>query len=241
MDYRDYQAGVPGDFFWFKAKRQLISILLGKLDTGGSSRILNVGAGTGEDISVIKKAGEIYVIDIEPQALEMVPEGLTVEKRLGDVCQIPYADEFFDMVLAFDVLEHVENDAAAVKEIIRVLKPGGAFVFTVPAFNFLYSSHDRALSHFRRYNKATLRALLRDLTCVELSYWVFSLFLPVALQRLMKRREPVPKVHYMNLPGALNTAFYRLLNIENFLIKHRVPLPLGTAIYGIYRADKGKK
>ncbi len=236
MDYKDYQTGATREFFWFKAKEQLIGVLLSRARSENGLKILNMGAGTGDDLSVIKQFGEIYVIDIDPNALELIPKELIVEKKLCDACNIPYPDDFFDLVVAFDVLEHIEDDITAINEIGRVMKPNGVFVFTVPAFNFLYSSHDRALNHFRRYDKATIKNRLSNFSCLELGYWVFSLFLPVAIQRLLKRNESAPKVHYIAFPRFINHIFYSLLRVENWLIKHRVGLPIGITIYGIYQS-----
>jgi len=235
MDYKDYQTGVTKEFFWFKAKRQLIDVLLNKLNSEKKLKILNVGVGTGEDLLVIKQFGEIYGIDTEPEALKLIPKELIFEKKVCDACHIPYPDDFFDLVVAFDMLEHSEDDIAAIKEINRVLKPNGFFVFTVPAFNFLYSSHDKALNHFRRYDKSIIKNRLANFLCLELGYWVFSLFLPVAIQRLLKRKECDSKVHYIVLPKFINNIFFSLLRIENLLIKHRIALPIGITIYGIFQ------
>jgi len=133
------------------------------------------------------------------------------------------------------VLEHIENDVMAINEIYRVLKSEGFFIFTVPAFSFLYSSHDRALNHFRRYDKKTIKACFSKFKPIELGFWIFSLFLPAALERILKRKESNPKVHFTKLPKPINDVFYYLLRIENYLIKHGIPLPVGITIYGIYQ------
>lgn len=235
MDYRDYRAGATKDFFWHRAKIQLIEVLLNKITPEGKLKILNVGVGTGDDLSVINQFGEIYVIDIDSNALELIPQEFIFEKKVSNACHLPYADNFFDLALAFDVLEHIENDVLAIDEIYRVLKSEGFFIFTVPAFSSLYSSHDRALNHFRRYDKETLKILLSRFKSVELGFWVFSLFLPVAIQRILKRKGSDSKVHFVKLPTFINDIFYYLLRIENYLIKHGVPLPIGMTIYGIYQ------
>jgi ubiquinone/menaquinone biosynthesis C-methylase UbiE len=235
MDYRDHQAGATKDFFWFRSKLHLISILLDKINIDTRLKILNLGAGTGDDIDVVSRFGDVYVIDIDPNAIKLIPDEAVFEKKICDACDMHYPDNYFDLVVAFDVLEHIEEDALVVNEIHRVLKPGGYFIITVPAFNFLYSSHDKALAHFRRYNKGTLRALLSDFDCREIGYWVFSLFIPVAVQRLLKRNAPNSEVHHMQLPGILNSLLYAMLKVENLIIKHKIPLPFGTTIYGIFQ------
>lgn len=235
MDYKDYQAGATKDFFWHKAKIQLISILLNKVKSDKRLKILNVGAGIGDELPVVHEFGELYVIDIDPNALELIPQELVFEKKVCDACHMSYPDSFFDLVVAFDVLEHVENDIELINEIYRVLKPRGVFIFTVPAFNFLFSSHDKALNHFRRYDKRTIKNRLSSFKCIELGYWVFSLFLPVAAQRLLNRKSSTHEVHFMRLPKIINNILYYLLKTENWIIKHSVPLPVGITIYGIYK------
>lgn len=235
MDYKDYQAGATKEFFWHRAKIQFIEVLLNKLEKGEKLRILNLGAGTGDDLPVISQFGDVYIIDIDSNALRMVSDKFVYEKKVCDACHLPYPDNFFDLALAFDVLEHIESDSQAVSEVHRVLKSDGRFIFTVPAFSFLYSAHDRALHHFRRYNVSTIKGRLSQFELLESGFWVFSLFLPVAVQKLIKRRASEDKVHFMKLPAPINSFFYYLLKIETYLIKHGISLPVGITIYGIYQ------
>jgi Methylase involved in ubiquinone/menaquinone biosynthesis len=235
MDYQDYLSGATKDLFWFKAKNGLIEVLLNKLEFENKLKILNLGAGTGDDLSIINRFGETYVIDKNQKALDLIPKDRVVEKKLCDACDISYPDVFFDVVVAFDVLEHIEKDFIALNEIHRILKPSGFFIFTVPAFNFLFSSHDRNLNHFRRYNIKMIRNLLSKFHCLDLGFWVCTLFIPLAIQRLLKRKEAVLKNPYPRLPKIINGFFYYLLTAENFLIKHGIPLPIGTTIFGIYQ------
>ena len=233
MDIRDYESEVGKDFFWFRAKVELIGVLLRRLDSDRGRKILDIGAGTGDDLAVIAGVGDVYAVDSDPKCLNLVPDELVAEKRCADACDLPYEESFFDLVVAFDVLEHIEDDERAIGEIHRVLKPGKSFVFTVPAFDWLFSSHDRALGHFRRYDKKTARRLLSAFRCVKLGYWMFSLFGPVAIHRLLKRRDANPKVSYPRLPLALNELFYRVLDLDTKLIEHGYTLPFGTSLFGI--------
>jgi ubiquinone/menaquinone biosynthesis C-methylase UbiE len=113
---------------------------------GGELRILNIGAGAGDDLPVIGSFGKVTVIDVDEKALDMIPEGACEEKMPGDACALPFEDNTFDLAVAFDVLEHIEDDVKAVAELNRVLKTGGRFIFSVPANQSLFSSHDRALA-----------------------------------------------------------------------------------------------
>ena len=106
---------------------------------------------------MLKKFGKIYAIDIDKKALDLIPNNICFEKKIANVNDLPYSDNFFDLIVAFDVLEHIKKDSGAIKEIHRVLKKKGYFIFSVPAFPILFGSHDRALNHYRRYNKKTLK------------------------------------------------------------------------------------
>ena len=237
MDYKDIEAGATEDFFWFKAKLELIDILLAKAGIKNRIKILSAGCGIGRELEVIKKYGDIYVIDIDPRVIARLPDGLCVGKKVDDVCGTNlYPDNFFDMVVAFDLLEHCKDDTLAIKEIHRMLKPDGLFIFTVPAFQSLFSGHDRALRHYRRYNRGTLKEHLSQFKNREAGFWACSLFLPIAIERLLKRNKTA--VYYRPLPAFINNLFYKLLRVENWFIKYRIQLPIGTTIYGIYQAKK---
>lgn len=238
MDYRDYEAGATKDYFYFKAKGELMGTLLAKTGKEKDRKILEVGAGTGDDIESVARLGEVYVLDINSDALDLIPDELVIEKKCCDVNKIPYPANYFDLVLLFDVLEHVEDDKKVMKEIRRVLRDGGHLILTVPAFNILYSTHDKALGHIRRYNMREVAEKLSMLNKQETGYWVSLFFAPIAITRLVSRILSTgenAKPHLMRLPGPVNEVLYRLLRFENWLIGRGVRLPLGLTIYGIYQ------
>lgn len=155
MDYEDYKRGTKKSNFWFKAKNHLVEEQFRKLKKQ-NLKILNLGAGTGDDLEVLNKFGKVYVIDINKKELDLIKDNDCVEKKVADACKLPYKNDFFDVVTSFDVFEHIERDDIAVKEVYRVLKKGGSLIFSVPAFQGLYSAHDKALAHFRRYSKKSI-------------------------------------------------------------------------------------
>ena len=232
MDYKDYQAGATNDHFWFKAKSELIHALMVQGAKGSSLKILNVGVGTGDDVPILARFGTIYVLDIDQKALDLVDASYVIEKRQGDACLLPYANEMFDMVVSFDVMEHVEHDQKMVDEINRVLKKNGTYIFTVPAYNWLYSAHDRVLNHYRRYNRTMIHALLSKFENIRLGSWFFFLFFPAVVKRLLNKKSVQSEVP--QLPGWLNTICYGLLNFENWCISKRISFPFGLTLYGIY-------
>lgn len=233
MDYTDYIDGQTGDFFWFKSKKELIHILL-KKSKGKKLKILNIGAGTGADLEIISKFGETYIIDINRKALDLIPPNFYFEKKVCDATALPYGNDYFDIICSFDVFEHIKDDKKAVLEAYRVLKKGGFLFFTVPAFNFLFSSHDKALHHYRRYNPKSLYNLLNKFEYGYFSYWNSILFIPIAILRILKKRSG-SKTDYFRLPSILEKIFLNLLSIENRLIKKGYRLPFGLSLVGFFR------
>jgi len=232
MDYKDFMAGYTKNFFWFKAKNELIKILVLKA-CGGKKRlrILNIGVGVGDELEILNEFGSNYVVDKDPNALSAIDGRFCKEKKLADACDLPYEDDFFDVVVSFDVFEHIADDARSAGEIRRVLKKHGALVFTVPAFSFIMSSHDKALHHLRRYDKKRLDDLLRQFEKRNFYYWNSLLFIPVAIVRILKRGSK-GKIDKIYLFSWINDFFYDLLAIDNFLIKRGRSFPVGLTIAG---------
>ena len=234
MDYEDYLAGEAGAKFWFRAKNNLIDILMVRISKFYKKKrlkILNIGAGTGYELKILNKYGDNYVTDINKDALNLIDQNLYVEKRAVDACNLPFKDNFFDIVVCLDVLEHIQNDHKVAIEIYRVLGKKGKLVFTVPAFQILFGNHDLALNHIRRYNKKKIERLLKRFKNLRLYYWNFILFLPIAYMRLIKRNFK-PKVERIKYFKFLDNFFYLILKIENLCIKYDIPLPFGLSIVG---------
>lgn len=231
MDYKDLEAGQTNEHFWFKAKKELIDTLMKK--TVGDKkqlRILSIGVGTGDDLDVLSKYGQNYITDVDEISLSVIDPKLYLEKKVSDACNLPYEDNFFDVVISCDVFEHIDNHTKAASEVHRVLKTDGVLVFTVPAFQFLFSSHDVALQHFRRYNKTKIKNLLSAFE-TNIFFWNSLLFIPMAITRILNKNSK-PKVDQGNVPSWLNTIFYHLLKFDNFLIKHNLSMPVGLSLVG---------
>ncbi len=236
MDYKDVLLGRTSDVFWFQARTYLIDRMLGKLNIA-NAKILNIGCGTGHNMEVISHYGEVYVIDKNTQALELLPKGTYIEKKVCDACGLDYPDNFFDVVVSFDVFEHIQNDLNAVAEVRRVLKPNGKLVVTVPAFPFLFSAHDEHLKHYRRYTKRMLRLLLRSFSNLKLNYWNATLFIPNCIikvfELILHRDAKRLRLNYYHaLPRFIDRLFYWCLRLEIYLIQRNIPLPFGVSLIG---------
>jgi len=202
-------------------------------------KILNVGCGTGGTIDMLEKLGTTQNVDIADEAIRfMNKRGYKNITKVDDI-KLPFKDESFDLVGAFDVLEHIEKDVDALKEWKRVIKSDGAVLITVPAYQWLWSGHDVSLYHKRRYTTRLLaeRAKAAGLKVEKTSYAiVFSLPLIVGFRLLNKalRRSTDSETSYVDLPEPINTLFTRALYLEARL--HRVmSFPAGTSVVAVLR------
>ena len=202
-------------------------------------KILNVGCGTGGTIDMLEKFGMVDNVDISDEAINFMKK--RGYKRLTKVygVALPFKDKAYDVVGAFDVLEHIEQEADALKEWRRVLKDEGSIIITVPAYQWLWSGHDVSLYHKRRYTikRLAIAAKGAELTPEKLSYAiVFSLPLITGFRFLNKilRRKTDAETSYVDVPRFINTIFTRLLYIEARL-HSKIRFPAGTSVVAVLR------
>jgi SAM-dependent methyltransferase len=136
------------------------------------------------------------------------------------------------------VLEHLDDDLASIKNVYYILKPGGYFIITVPAFNFLWSGHDAAMHHKRRYGKKDLVRRLKscDFSVEICTFWNFFLFPAVAVIRVLRDRRRCDLITDLkDLPQIVNRLLLQILRVENILIGGGIPFPFGVSILCICR------
>ena len=192
MDIATYaaEAAIEADHWWFVGRRLLFSDLIKGLGLPRDAEILDVGTSTGTNLRLLRNLGfaRITGVDQSPDAIRFCAEKGLGAVRLGDVRSLQLPDRRFDLVLATDVIEHVDDEMAAIRELRRVLRPGGYLLLTVPAFRLLWGLQDEVSHHKRRYR---LHQLLKALDDANLSvrqhfYFNYLLFLPIlAARRLM--------------------------------------------------------
>lgn len=226
--------------WWFVARRNLICAALKRFVTTEKPLTLDMGCGTGGTLDRLREFARPVGLDLEPLALELCRERGHQSLVLASATQLPFAEGTFDAAVALDVLEHIPDDAAAAAELARVLKPGGVAVVTVPAYQSLWSGHDVALMHQRRYRAEEVRARLEasGLQIERLSYTVSALF-PVVwvvrkLQNALQRKDTPPRADALPTPEPLNGLLRWLLDCESALVL-RVPLPFGLTIFAVAR------
>jgi ubiquinone/menaquinone biosynthesis C-methylase UbiE len=219
------------DHWWFQGRKDLVLSFLGRYKPCPRPRILDVGCGTGGMLAEYAKFGRSVGIDSAVEAAHFCQlRGLDMVLASG--MHLPVADSSMDVISALDVIEHVDDDCAMLREMRRVCVPGGIVLLTVPAFQFLWSSHDDLNHHKRRYIRADLAQRLdaTGLRPLKLSYYN-SLLMPAAVARkyLLKARNHGSEGHLERLPPALNAAFRRILAFERPILS-RADLPVGASI-----------
>ncbi|GAB2697960.1 class I SAM-dependent methyltransferase [Thalassiella azotivora] len=203
--------------WWYAERRWLLRRMLRGLEPGTA---LDVGAAGGGNTRVLRAAGWRAV------ALEHGPDGARVAHERGlatvraDAERLPVGDASVDAVVAFDVLEHLEDDARAVAEVARVLRPGGSFLVAVPVDMRLWSDHDVAVGHVRRYDRTGLLRLLAGggLQVEWVRSWNVLLRPAVALHRRRSSGSDLDRV-----PPVLNASLRAVVRAERYLPVGRVP------------------
>lgn len=217
MDARDQNAPDLEKHFYYTGKRKLIEALLKKAQLPPNAKILDVGSGTGSDLDVISKFGEVTVLDIDQETLDQVPD--TYEKICADLTKINIPENTYDCIIAFDVLEHIEKHDIAAQNLFKILKSGGKLVGSVPAYQCLYSQHDKVLEHFRRYTRTNFTQLLTEAGFKKLSsgYWMSILFPIAAITRIFKKNTQETETDVQILPKPINALFSWILKTEAFV------------------------
>jgi SAM-dependent methyltransferase len=242
MHPHEYEAmySLENFYWWFVARRILAkNILVNEVDGRKSVRILDVGCGTGANMNAFSELGSTIGLDSSIEALKFChTRGLERLVHSG-VEKLPFANDAFEIVTALDVLEHTDDDLLALQEIQRVCARGGLLLITVPAYGFLWSEHDEALKHRRRYSAQEIRnkLTLTGFEVIRTSYFITTLFFPILALRIWNgivKKSTHPRTSHYLLPRWLNSALIGLLDVERKVFQ-RLNLPFGVSIIAIAR------
>jgi SAM-dependent methyltransferase len=237
-------AAVERTHWWFTARRDiLLSVTRRFVPEGGT--LLDVGCGTGYFMEAVGDRYTAWGVDPSPLSVRMCHErGLrnVVQGTAYDLSAL--GDRRFDAIYFLDVIEHLDDEARAVREGLRLLRPGGLIVITVPAFMFLWSEHDELNHHRRRYRRPQLEALLRGtgLAVERLTYFNFYLFPLASVDRMAHRVLRRPVSAELAVPHPLVN---RLMGGTFRAERHRVadavraPYPFGLSLLAVGRKAEG--
>jgi SAM-dependent methyltransferase len=231
---------VEGTHWWFAGRRRIISSFVEeicrKMDVD-RPRILDVGCGTGANLELLGRFGEAEGVDVSEDALAFCRARGLANVRRGAAEKLPYEDGTFDLVTALDVVEHLDDDVAGLREMRRVLRESGRALLFVPAFMFLWGVQDDVSNHRRRYTLSGLRRVVREagFEVERATYANISFFAPILAGRMLMRATGLRPASENNINiGALNGVLGRVLGAESSLLRH-VNFPFGVSALCVAR------
>jgi SAM-dependent methyltransferase len=235
----EQMAELDQQHWWYRARREVLAALIRReaLPPAGA-HVLEIGCGTGHNLEMLSEFGEVDALELDDEARSVA------EKRLGkSVMSAPLPqlegvpEHHYDLIGAFDVIEHIDDDEAALASIASRLKSGGKLVMTVPAHQWMWSAHDVVNHHKRRYSKKALKALVEGspLKLERIGYFNSLLFPAAIAERLSSRLRGKDDADLSLPPKPLNAALERVFALERHLVA-RLPLPPGLSLFAVASA-----
>jgi SAM-dependent methyltransferase len=226
--------------WWYRGRRTVLDGITAGLGLPPQARILDAGCGSGRNMVELARNGVVTGIELSETSVALARERDAGEVILGSVLDMPFADASFDLAVSLDVIEHLEDDFCALRELRRTVAPGGALLVTVPAYQWLWSGHDEINHHHRRYTRRSLQQVAeRAGWRQERTTYFNSLLLPVAiLLRVLDRINTKTTESSLDLwvpPEPLNWMLERPLAIEAALIRHGGRIPAGLSLLAVFR------
>nr|WP_243900452.1 class I SAM-dependent methyltransferase [Hymenobacter defluvii] len=244
MTYEKKYHQLEEKHWWFAGRRSTVRQLVNELRIPHTSDILEIGCSAGPLQKQLAEDGYMSLtgIDISETAIALAKDRGIQNVSVMDGANLAFPDASFDVVIASDVLEHIQDEYQAIQEWKRVLRPGGRMLIFVPAFQLLWTQHDEINHHYRRYTGRRLRDALTqaELHLERSSYWNTFLFFPTSAIRLLQRVLPrrTKSNNYTGdlkeFPRWLNNGLTALLKVEDVLLRY-TSLPVGVSVFAIVR------
>lgn len=226
--------------WWYQGRRRVLERVLERLGLPEQARILDAGCGSGRNMVELAHYGMVTGVELSGTSVGLARERGVGEVLEGSVMDMPFDEGAFDLTVSLDVIEHLEDDVGALRELRRVTRLGGALLVTVPAYQWLWSGHDVVNQHHRRYSRRTLLAAAESAGWrLESSAHFNSLLLPAAiLLRALERFKPSTTKSSLDLwipPAPFNWALRQPLNLEAAVIGRGGSIPAGLSLLAVFR------
>jgi SAM-dependent methyltransferase len=240
MDERLMQAMLEVDehHWWYRGRRKIVRAELDRLPLTAGARVLDAGCGSGRTLQELTGYGEVSGIELDPDAAAVAASKGYGEVQVGRLEELPWEDATFDLITCLDVIEHTPDDRATLTELRRVVRPGGWLLVTVPAYQALWSLHDAANHHYRRYGRRALRRAAAETGWRIHRVTSFNSILlpPAAVVRLAQRRRQPDSDYTPQLglgPAWLNEVLERPLRFEARWLARGGTLPAGLSLLAV--------
>lgn len=227
--------------WWYRSRRRIIDNYLECTLIPSSERmILDIASAAGTNFMKFNKYGNIIGIDISEESLNICRKRDITNLVQADAMYLPFKDNTFDLVFSFDSFEHLDNDESSISRLSNIIKSCGTMIITVPAFMFLWSTHDESFHHVRRYRKNELKEKLEryGFDVEYITYWSTTFFFPVFIFRKLKNlfrdnNGEVRSDFFQNIPAGIEKVLYYIQYLESLLIKRKISLPFGVSLFCI--------
>jgi SAM-dependent methyltransferase len=225
--------------WWYRARRKIIAELIRReVRPQRDAQILEIGCGTGHNLAMLAGFGHVDGLELDDEARALSEQRLgrkIMSSPLPELAGVP--DRHYDLIGTFDVIEHIDDDHAALASIAAKLKPGGKFVMTVPAHQWMWSAHDVVNHHKRRYSKRSLKQLVErsPMQLQKVGYFNSVLFPLAVAERAASKLRGKDSADVKLPPAPLNTALEKIFQAEGFLVG-RLPLPPGLSLFAVASA-----
>jgi SAM-dependent methyltransferase len=239
-DYEQQTHEVEDRHWWYRGRRTVLDGVIAGLNLPSGARILDAGCGSGRNMVDLARHGPVTGIELSEPSVALARARGVGEVIAGSVLELPFAADSFELAVSLDVIEHLDDDLGALRELRRAVAPGGALLLTVPAYQWLWSGHDVINHHHRRYTRRSLRDVAeRAGWRQERTTYFNSLLLPVAIMlRALDRLSTKTTESSLDLwvpPEPLNWLLERPLAMEAALIRRGGRIPAGLSLLAIYR------
>jgi SAM-dependent methyltransferase len=246
MDETELRSMIAVDdrHWWYRGRRLVVLQEIERLALPPGARLLDAGCGSGRMLDELSRFGSAAGVDVSSSAVAAARGRGHSDIRVGSIEQLPYPDGTFDLVTCLDVLEHTPDGERTLVELKRVTAPGGHLLLTVPAYQLLWSAHDEANNHYRRYRRGTLRkAVLAAGWQLERDTYFNSLLLPIAaLVRLARKFRPGKRgrSELSLTPSWLDPVLVSPFRIEAAMLRLGGRLPAGLSLLAVLRRPQGE-
>ncbi len=240
-DYERQTHQAEDRHWWYRGRRTVLDGVIAGLELPTPARVLDAGCGSGRNMLELSRLGSVTGVELSDTSVALARQRDAGEVVSGSVLEMPFADDSFDLAVSLDVIEHLEDDLGALRELRRTVTPGGALLVTVPAYQWLWSGHDEINHHHRRYTRRSLQRVAEQAGWTQVRTTYFnSLLLPVAillrvLDRVNRAKTTESSLDLWIPPEPVNWLLERPLALEAALVGRGGRIPAGLSLLAVFR------